>query len=68
MMTFVAFVFGVLVYSTVRVVIGCLYTVRPDQRAVVTSFRRRANATDAGTPESHSRTKKRFVTSILRFA
>ena len=32
------FLFGVFLYVTVRVLIGCLYTVRPDQRAVVTSF------------------------------
>ena len=37
-MTFIAFVFGVFVYAIARVLIGCLYTVRPDQRAVVTSF------------------------------
>lgn len=37
-MTLVAFVWGVIFYATVRVLIGCLYTVRPDQRAVVTSF------------------------------
>ena len=29
---------GLAVYCGVRVLIGCLYTVRPDQRAVVTSF------------------------------
>jgi len=34
----IAFLCGILVYVTVRVLIGCLYTVRPDQRAVVTSF------------------------------
>jgi len=32
------FFLGILTYATVRVLIGCLYTVRPDQRAVVTSF------------------------------
>ena len=29
---------GILTYTTIRIMIGCLYTVRPDQRAVVTSF------------------------------
>ncbi|TWU45345.1 SPFH domain / Band 7 family protein [Novipirellula aureliae] len=33
-----AFVAGLIVYSTFRVLAGCLYTVSPDQRAVVTSF------------------------------
>lgn len=37
-MELIAFVGGVLVYATLRVLGGCLYTVRPDQRAVVTSF------------------------------
>jgi regulator of protease activity HflC (stomatin/prohibitin superfamily) len=37
-MPFIAFVCGLLLYVVVRVLIGCLYTVRPDQRAVVTSF------------------------------
>lgn len=38
-MTYIlAFLFGMLVYVSARVLFGCLYTVRPDQRAVVTSF------------------------------
>ncbi len=32
------FISGIVAYVIVRVLIGCLYTVRPDQRAVVTSF------------------------------
>lgn len=32
------FALGLGAYAIVRVLIGCLYTVRPDQRAVVTSF------------------------------
>jgi regulator of protease activity HflC (stomatin/prohibitin superfamily) len=32
------FLVGIIVFVIVRVLIGCLYTVRPDQRAVVTSF------------------------------
>jgi len=32
------FLCGVIAYVVVRILIGCLYTVRPDQRAVVTSF------------------------------
>ncbi len=32
------FVTGIVTFAIVRVLIGCLYTVRPDQRAVVTSF------------------------------
>lgn len=32
------FLLGVIVYVGARVLFGCLYTVRPDQRAVVTSF------------------------------
>lgn len=32
------FIGGLIAYSVVRVIGGCLYTVRPDQRAVVTSF------------------------------
>lgn len=38
MIDFIAFLCGILVYVVMRVLIGCLYTVRPDQRAVVTSF------------------------------
>lgn len=38
MAVFFGFLLGVLAYAAVRIVIGCLYTVRPDQRAVVTSF------------------------------
>lgn len=37
-MTLIAFFAGVVLYVTIRILIGCLYTVRPDQRAVVTSF------------------------------
>ncbi len=32
------FVTGIVTFAIVRLLIGCLYTVRPDQRAVVTSF------------------------------
>ncbi len=38
MTAMITFVLGVLAYAVIRVLIGCLYTVRPDQRAVVTSF------------------------------
>lgn len=32
------FLTGIVGYAVLRVLVGCLYTVRPDQRAVVTSF------------------------------
>jgi len=32
------FISGLIAFAVARVLIGCLYTVRPDQRAVVTSF------------------------------
>ena len=32
------FLAGVITFVVVRILIGCLYTIRPDQRAVVTSF------------------------------
>ncbi|TWU65022.1 MULTISPECIES: SPFH domain-containing protein [Crateriforma] len=32
------FGFGVFVYAAIRILTGCLYTVSPDQRAVITSF------------------------------
>jgi len=38
MLPTLGFLAGILVFLIVRVLIGCLYTVRPDQRAVVTSF------------------------------
>ncbi len=38
MLELIAFLFGLMFYATMRVLVGCLYTVRPDQRAVVTSF------------------------------
>ncbi len=38
MLPLIAFLFGLLLYAGTRVLIGCLYTVAPDQRAVVTSF------------------------------
>lgn len=34
----IGFLLGILGYAAVRILVGCLYTVRPDQRAVVTSF------------------------------
>jgi regulator of protease activity HflC (stomatin/prohibitin superfamily) len=37
-MELIAFLIGIVLYVTAKVLIGCLYTVRPDQRAVVTSF------------------------------
>lgn len=37
-MQLLGFPLGILTYVVVRILIGCLYTVRPDQRAVVTSF------------------------------
>jgi regulator of protease activity HflC (stomatin/prohibitin superfamily) len=37
-MIIIGFFAGISGYATVRILIGCLYTVRPDQRAVVTSF------------------------------
>ncbi|MEM9588640.1 MAG: SPFH domain-containing protein [Planctomycetota bacterium] len=38
MYTLIAFGFGVSLYAVVRILVGCLYTVSPDQRAVVTTF------------------------------
>ena len=38
MTAFFGFLAGLCVYVSARVLFGCLYTVRPDQRAVVTSF------------------------------
>ena len=38
MLFLAAFVAGLIVYAAFRVLAGCLYTVSPDQRAVVTSF------------------------------
>ena len=32
------FTAGIFVFVVIRILIGCLYTIRPDQRAVVTSF------------------------------
>lgn len=32
------FAAGIFVFVVIRILIGCLYTIRPDQRAVVTSF------------------------------
>ena len=32
------FLIGVITFVVIRILIGCLYTIRPDQRAVVTSF------------------------------
>jgi regulator of protease activity HflC (stomatin/prohibitin superfamily) len=37
-MVIFGFLFGVMGFVVIRVLFGCLYTVRPDQRAVVTSF------------------------------
>jgi regulator of protease activity HflC (stomatin/prohibitin superfamily) len=37
-MAIFGFLLGVFGYVAVRILIGCLYTVRPDQRAAVTSF------------------------------
>ncbi len=54
-MSLAAFLAGILLYVTVRVLIGCLYTVRPDQRAVVTSFgavQKLSTATSEETPLS----------------
>lgn len=38
MMFLAGLVSGIVVYAALRVLFGCLYTVRPDQRAVITSF------------------------------
>lgn len=38
MTIFLGFLAGVIAFVVIRLLIGCLYTVRPDQRAVVTSF------------------------------
>ena len=38
MLPTLGFLSGILVFVIARVVIGCVYTVRPDQRAVMTSF------------------------------
>lgn len=32
------FIAGIIAFVVIRILIGCLYTIRPDQRAVVTSF------------------------------
>ena len=37
-MIVIAFLVGLIAYPAIRILIGCLYTVRPDQRAVVTTF------------------------------
>lgn len=49
-MTAIAFLFGLLVYSVVRVLLAGFYTVRPDQRAVLTSFGRAARLSMAMSP------------------
>ena len=49
-MSFITFLLGLIVYFVVRVVIGGFFTVRPDERAVKTSFGRAARL--SGPPAS----------------
>ena len=49
-MSFITFLLGLIVYFVVRVVIGGFFTVRPDERAVKTSFGRAARL--SGPPTS----------------
>lgn len=44
----IAFIIGVVIYFTIRCLITGFYTVRPDQRAVITSFGRAVRMPDAG--------------------
>jgi regulator of protease activity HflC (stomatin/prohibitin superfamily) len=46
-----AFVGGVLIYGFIRVLVGGFYTVRPDERAAVTSFGRACRTTGGDAPE-----------------
>ena len=45
------FLAGIFAFVVIRILIGCLYTIHPDQRAVVTSFgavqKLQGNATDS---------------------
>ncbi len=70
MSSLLAFIAGIAIFTIVRILFGCLYTVRPDQRAVVTSFgaAEKLNAApgDSDDPDSDSEEKNRYDYPQLR--
>ncbi|WP_153556493.1 SPFH domain-containing protein [Roseimaritima sediminicola] len=56
MLALFAFLAGLLVYAGFRVVLTGFYVVRPDQRAVLTSFGRAERLADAAAPEENDPT------------
>lgn len=68
-MSFFAFIFGVVVYFVFKVGIGGFYTVRPDERAVKTSFgraERMPGDQDIEDPTLNEDEKKRYRYPALR--
>jgi len=65
-----AFIAGIAIFTIVRILFGCLYTVRPDQRAVVTSFgaaeKLNAAPQDSDDSESDPEEKNRYDYPQLR--
>ncbi len=70
MSSLLAFIAGIAIFTIVRILFGCLYTVRPDQRAVVTSFgaaeKLNAAPQDSDDSESDSEEKNRYDYPQLR--
>ena len=50
-MAFIAFIGGLFIYAFIRVLVTGFFTVRPDQRAVLTSFGRAQRLTAAVDPD-----------------
>lgn len=70
MSSLLAFIAGIAIFTIVRILFGCLYTVRPDQRAVVTSFgaaeKLNAAPQDSDDSESDPEEKNRYDYPQLR--
>ena len=66
-MTYViSFFAGIVVFTIVRVLIGCLYTVRPDQRAVVTTFGAAEKLPNAPAESGETEKEDRYTYPQLR--
>ena len=65
-MTIFGFLVGLVIYVAIRLVLSGCYIVRPDQRAVLTSFGRAARVSKEAVDDPIFLMTRRSVTSIPR--
>ena len=65
-MTLGAFLIGLTIYAVIRVIISGFFTVRPDQRAALTTFGRAQRLPKSDLPEPAPDDADRYVYPMIR--